>query len=177
MYEVEVKVTVMSPAALRRALEAAGARMGGKRTETDTFYADPEGTIVRNGEALRIRQASGAWALTYKGPAAARDVKRRREHEVACSDDPGPLLEGLGYLPSVRLTKTREAWDLDGVAVTIDTIDGLGTFAELEVVGDDPDGAEVQVETALKLLGLVGADRFNESYVELALAAGLAETL
>jgi adenylate cyclase class IV len=60
------------------------------------------------------------------------------------------------------------------VHITIDTIDGLGTFAEVEVLAADEQAATAAVETHLKGLGLDGAMRISMSYLEMALAVGAA---
>lgn len=173
MLEVEAKLELMAPAVVRRALQAEGATPSGRRTEADTYYRHPVRDFAATDEALRVRRTDGAWELTYKGPKRGRDVKVREEHDRRMDDDPGPILEALGFRVFARISKDRESWDLDGVHVTLDTVDGLGSFAEVEVVGQDEAEATRRIEATIERLVLQGATRFDRSYLELALEAGV----
>ena len=75
-------------------------------------------------------------------------------------------------MPSVRLRKTRQRFRLGLLEVTLDHVDGLGWFAEVEASGADARAAEGAVHAALRELGLAGRPRVERSYLELALAAG-----
>lgn len=166
---------LMAPSVVRDALAAEGARRVGAVREADTYYRHPSRDFAATDEALRVRRTDADWELTYKGPKRGGGVKTREEHNVAVEADPGPVLEGLGFSVFARIEKEREAWDLDGVRVTIDTIDGLGTFAEVEVVDQDEGTATERIEDVIRRLALQGAERFQESYLEMALAAGVIE--
>ncbi len=171
--EVEVKVELMAPGILRERLRQAGATQQSLEEHDDVFYASGDRDVIATDEALRLRTTEGRMTLTYKGPRLGTDAKARVEEEVEVSSNPSALLAHLGWIPSARLKKRREPWSLEDVQVTIDTLDGLGTFAEVEVVSDDLEAASATVGHWLKVLGLEGAQRFSMSYLEMAAKAGL----
>lgn len=174
MLEVEAKVELLAPGALRDWLRAAGAVAEPVEEHEDLFFQHPSKDLAANDEAFRFRTINGRMFLTYKGPKRGTDVKVREEHEVEVQQDPCAMLAGLGFTPAATLRKRREPWTLEDVHVTIDTIDGLGTFAEVEVLADDEAQATTMVESVLKGLGLEGTTRHNRSYLEMALDVGAA---
>ena len=68
------------------------------------------------------------------------------------------------------MNKWRETFKLGDASVSLDTVDGLGTFAEIEVIaeneGDNPTAA---IEAIAKEIGVVG-EPILESYLEMLLA-------
>lgn len=180
MLEVEAKVALDSPDALRARLHDLGAAATPPAVEDDVFFAHPSRDLVACDEMLRLRRLAAGqgdgqpFELTFKGPRQTGAYKARQEHGIRTSDDPTALLRGLGFTPSVRLRKTRQKFRLAALLVTLDHVDGLGWFAEVEALGDDPRSAEAAVHSALRELGLATRPRIDRSYVELALDVGAA---
>lgn len=179
MLEVEAKVALDGPEALRATLHRLGAAASAAVVEVDVFFAHPQRDLAANDEALRLRslaarQEAGpaAFELTHKGPRQPGAYKAREERTVRLADDPTALLGALGFRPTLRLRKTRERHRLGTLEVTLDHVEGLGWFAEVEALGPDARAAEAAVQAALRELGLQGRPRVTGSYVELALAAG-----
>lgn len=174
MFEVEVKLRLRDRAALERVLRAAGAVAEPVEVQQDTFFAHPLRDFARSDEALRLRRVGSGPAarleLTYKGPKQGGAAKARLEQSLALQEDPTALLASLGFTPAARLAKTRAPYRLGGVHVALDTLAGLGEFAEVEVVGADRHEAARRVEAALALLGLQHEPRVTQSYLELAQA-------
>ena len=173
--EVEAKVALDGPEqaeALRARLQGLGAAASPAALEDDTFFAHPSRDLARLDQALRLRRTAEGYELTYKGPRQAGPVKARQELTVRLVDDPTALLAALGVLPTVRLRKARQRFRLGAVEATVDHLEGVGWFAEVEAVGEDRPASEAAVEAALRELGLAGRPRVAAAYVELALAAG-----
>jgi adenylate cyclase, class 2 len=176
--EVEAKVSIDDPAALRAVLHRLGASTRPAGVEDDAFFAHPGRDLVARDEALRLRRlapgppGSALFELTYKGPRQEGAYKAREERTVRLADDPTALMAALGFSVTVRLRKTRERHHLGAVEVTLDHVEGLGWFAEVEAMGSGAREAEAAVQAALRELGLDGRPRVTDSYVELALAAG-----
>lgn len=173
--EVEAKVALGADrlAAVRARLAALGAVPSPAAEEADTFFAHPSRDLAAADEALRLRRTAGGFELTHKGPRRAGPLKARLERTLRTADDPTALLEALGFAPSVRLRKRRERFRLPAAEVTLDHVEGLGWFAEVEALGSG-DGAVAAVQETLLRLGLEDAPREPRAYVELALAAGAA---
>lgn len=181
VYEVEVKV----PASLdrvRESLLAAGADRLGSVEQADTYYDAPHRSFAETDEALRIRVETsessdapdGATArLTYKGPRTDADSKIRREVEtdVGDADDAAAILEALGFSPVETVRKGREHWRLDGYTVTLDRVDGLGEFVEVETHAREADveAARKGARAVVERLGLEPADQVRDAYLSLLL--------
>ena len=185
MYEVEVKVRADHDA-VRDSLESVGATHVESVEQEDVYYDAPDRDFATTDEALRVREersatnrSEGADAettdtrLTYKGPLVDSDSKTRQEAETAVVD-PAQLrdiLDGLGYDPAATVRKERERYTVDGITVTLDTVEGLGEFVEGELeTEDDIEGARDRVLSLLTDLGLDTDEQIRTSYLGLLLA-------
>jgi adenylate cyclase class 2 len=199
MYEVEVKVPA-DHEAVRERLEARGSDPVNEVTQVDTYYDAPHREFTETDEALRVRrevirsESDGETAvrsesdgttsedgtefaeLTYKGPLLEAESKTRREVETAVEDGEvaGDILSALGFDAAATVRKDRERFALDGFTVTLDAVDGLDEFVEIETEVE----AETEVESAreeaydlLRDLGLDPDDQIRTSYLGLLLAA------
>lgn len=195
MFEVEIKVPA-DVDAVRDRLREAGAERVDARRQRDAYYDAPHRDFAETDEALRLRretplpegigstepgdEASGeveaeTTKVTYKGPLLDEGSKTRAEHEteVADSEAAAGILSGLGFDPAATVEKRREFWAHDGFTVTLDAVDGLGEFVEIEREVDDEAAIGAVRDDALDALdrlGLDGADQVRTSYLGLLLA-------
>ncbi|WP_336326063.1 class IV adenylate cyclase [Halovenus sp. HT40] len=184
MYEVEVKVSADHDV-VRDSLESVGATHVESVEQEDIYYDAPDRDFAQTDEALRIREERSATnrcddeagttdtRLTYKGPLIDSDSKTRQEAETAVVDPEQlrDILNGLGYDPAATVRKERERYTVDGITVTLDTVEGLGEFVEGELeTEDDIDSARDRVLTILTDLGLDTDDQIRTSYLGLLLA-------
>ncbi len=146
MIEIENKYQVDDVEALRQRISAIGGNVDGPPVRhEDTFYRHPCRDFVATGEALRIRRVDGVGHITYKGPRDPGVVKVRQELEWCLGpDDPqgdrqAELLIKLGFQPVAVVGKTRTSYRLDSLTITIDHLDRVGTFAEIEMVIESHD--------------------------------------
>jgi len=175
MLEAEVKLALDDAAAraLRARLAALGATPHGSHAQADTYFAHPQRDFRATDEALRLRSEGGALRVTYKGPKLDPPRKTREEIEFPLGTDHATataLLERLGFRPAAVVRKHRDELLLPGafpVTVAIDTVDGLGTFCEIEVAADDVAQGRARLEEVLQHLGLGGVAPIAESYLEL----------
>ncbi|WP_158056419.1 class IV adenylate cyclase [Halorussus halophilus] len=177
MYEVEVKVRA-DHAAVREQLDAQNATPVDHVTQIDTYYSAPHRDFAETDEALRIREetpreSNSFTEVTYKGPLADAKSKTRREIEtvVECADDMGAILEALDFEPAAEVRKERERFALDGYTVTLDSVEGLGEFVEVETEAEDIDPAREGAFDVLRSLGLDPDDQIQTSYLGLLLAS------
>jgi len=196
MFEVEIKVPA-DVDAVRDRLRAAGAERVDARRQRDEYYDAPHRDFAETDEALRVRREtslpdgigssdattdsgdspvpSETTKITYKGPLLDEGSKTRAEHETEVSDAEAAagVLSGLGFEPAATVAKRREFWAFDGFTVTLDVVDGLGEFVEIErSVADDSAIEAVRNEAlaALGRLGLDGDEQVRTSYLGLLLA-------
>ena len=177
MLEVEAKYRVPAGWALPAAVAAVPEP---PERHADHYLAAPDRDFRTTGEAFRLRAVGGHNHLTYKGPKQPGPIKTRAEVEVPVGGgDPAPLLRllgHLGYRPVAVVRKTRRPHRLDRggwpVTVCLDEVDGVGTFAEVEVLAEDgrAEEAKAVVEAAAAALGLTEME--PRSYLEMLLATG-----
>jgi len=189
MYEVELKLRA-DHGTVRAALDDAGATFDRRVRQVDTYYDAPHRDFAETDEALRLREetrdpggragADGApdptTRLTYKGPLVEAASKTREEHEtaVANGDEASDILSGLGFEPAAVVEKDRTFFEFDGYAVSLDRVDGLGEFVEVEAEVTESDEVPVVREGAaavLRDLGLEPDDQIRTSYLGLLLDA------
>jgi len=181
MQEIEQKFANADFAAIEERLREWGARKGVAQEEADHYFNAPDRDFARTDEAFRLRRVGPANFLTYKGPKLAGPVKKRTELEVPLTDGDEAaeqftrLLVHLGYRPVAVVRKHRQHYhgQQDGFALTIclDEVEGLGRFAEVEVLAPPEQGraAEELVGRMAAALGLTQVER--RSYLELVLTA------
>lgn len=146
-YEVEQKHRIDDVVALVAMLKGRGVKLGPPVEQVDQYFAHPSRDFAKTDEALRIRTAGGESFVTYKGPKLDATTKTRRELELplAVTDGDGTqfaeLLEALGFKSVAIVRKNRRAFHIchEGREVegALDDVDGVGTFAELELQADD----------------------------------------
>lgn len=186
MYEVEVKVAADHDA-IRERLPADAEALGTVE-QVDTYFDAPHRDFAETDEALRLRRerpvGSDGWttAVTYKGPLLEAESKTREEFETSVGD--GEALEAalgrLGFEPAATVRKERERYAVDAFTVSLDSVEGLGEFVEVETE-IDPDGSadsvaiEAPRDAARSLLASLGCDpdeQIRTSYLGLLLADG-----
>jgi adenylate cyclase class 2 len=177
--EVEQKFPVQDLAIVESRLLALSAAVSGSKRELDLYYAHPSRDFAATDEALRIRRSGDANWMTYKGPKTDPTTKTRREIDLPLLEGPEgyaswtSLIEALGFRPVAEVCKERRkavvAWEGRKVEVSLDRIDHVGTFVELELVTDAPDVASAKacIASLALRLGLSGSER--RSYLELLL--------
>ena len=162
MYEVEVKVAA-DLAAVTDRLDELDAEPTGDVTQVDTYYDAPHRDFAETDEALRVRREtreSGTDArITYKGPLVEAESKTREEHEtgVADGETADAIFGNLGFTPAATVTKDRRYYRYDGYTVTLDAVEDVGEFVEVETETDE-DGVEAAREGALDVLRELGLD-------------------
>jgi len=177
--EVEQKFPIQDLAIVESSLLALGAAVSGPKHEIDLYYAHPARDFAATDEALRIRRSGDANWMTYKGPKTDPTTKTRREIDLPLPEGPEgyaswtSLIEALGFRPVAEVSKERckavVAWEGRKVEVSLDRVDHVGTFVELELVTDAPDVASAKacIASLAQRLGLSRSER--RSYLELLL--------
>ena len=177
-FEVEQKFRVSDFEALEARLNDMGTEVSPLQCELDLYFAHPGRDFARTDEALRIRRKGSAASITYKGPKLDKTTKTRREIDLelpsqGSADDWIALLEALGFTPVGEVRKSRHKafipWQGCRIEGSLDEVDRLGTFAELELVveAEEVEAAKACIQSLAESLGLSGSER--RSYLELLL--------
>jgi adenylate cyclase class 2 len=180
MLEVEMKCPVADFAPLRHLLAEWGARPEPPCVNADHYFNAPDRDFGTTDEALRLRRIGPVNRVTYKGPKRDVQAKVRTEIEVPLAEgdeaaqDFIRILEHLRYRPVAVVRKHRQAFHLrrEGYAleVCLDEVEGLGNFAEVEILAPEEELAAAQavLQRVATALGLTTSER--RSYLEMLLA-------
>jgi len=179
-YEVEQKFPAPDLEAIKHAIIQRGATEGPTVTQVDTYYAHPVRDYATTDEALRIRRVDDKNVFTYKGPKIDATTKTRQEIELEFADglagaeQGDQLLESLGFRRVANVSKVRQTYHLQqadqSIEFALDTIAGLGTYVELEIIAEGEDemqSAQQTIKTLATDLNLTQPER--SSYLELLL--------
>ena len=178
MLEVELKVKIPSLDPVRDQLVGNNARSCGKVHEHDIYYNAPHRDFGQTDEAVRVRYTDNHAVVTYKGPKIKKFGLKAREElnfAVESGETFETMLERLGFKRTLEVNKVRETWNLGTATVSLDTVDGLGTFAEIEVITENEnDNPTDRIEKTAHEIGVYG-EPILLSYLEMLLAKNPAE--
>ena len=162
-HELEAKFYLQNLPAVRSRLLALDAECIFERIlETNLRYDTPDLAMTKDHELLRLRQ-DFATRLTFKSPARiVEGVSQRQEIEIKVSDfaTAQRLLNALGYQVTAIYEKYREAYQLNGLFVTLDEMP-FGDFIEIE--GEDVS----TIQQGSELLGLNWETNITCNYLSL----------
>lgn len=165
---IEIKARVDDLASIRSYLLAHGADFRGEDHQIDTYFTVPHGR-------LKIRRGTVESCIVHydrpdtEGPKACRyriehftpgDPALDRLHDL--------LAAALGIL--VEVDKRREIWFIGNIKFHLDRVSGLGTFFEIEAIGDhgqDESELRRQCGQYLSALGIDGDRLVDCSYSDL----------
>ena len=101
------------------------------------------------GVDVRLRTVAGRQELTLKGPRLERGPSKvREEWSLAVSGNVGPFLDALGFSQVLTYRKRTSIYAIRGATVSIDDVEGLGSFCEVEATDDEV------IEVVVRELGL-----------------------
>ncbi|MHB8164880.1 MAG: class IV adenylate cyclase [Methanoregula sp.] len=173
MLEVELKVRVSSLEPVRKLLLEKGAICSGRIHEHDIYYNAPHRDFGITDEAVRVRYTNDHAVVTYKGAKIKKfGLKAREELNTAVESGEvfETMLDRLGFTKTTEVNKWRENYKFSGSAISLDEVDELGTFVEIEIMAEDENtNAAVLIEKIAKEIGVSG-EPLLASYLELLLS-------
>ncbi len=165
--EYEVKVPVKNAHEVIERLKSLLGRDPDTQVIEEDYYVDfskcpglPKGTAFRIRKTLDHSGRLLEGRVTFKKLPSAptpREAKVRVEVETGV-EDPDALIRSFTMMgfPLIMVRKRRITYRLDrDVTVSVDTVEGLGTYVEIEVI--NPPSSEYynkRLEEVLKVLGL-----------------------
>ncbi len=172
MLEVELKVQVPSLEPIREQLIQKEAKVLERVHEHDVYYNAPHRDFGKTDEAVRVRYTDKNAVVTYKGPKKKEfGLKAREELNFAVESGEAfeKMLDRLGFTRTADVNKWRENYKYGGASISLDTVDGLGTYIEIEVIAkDERDNPTGRIEQVAREIGAEGKPLL-ESYLELLL--------
>ncbi len=177
--EIEIKLRVKDKEAIRGKLLGLGAISKGASTNIDHYFTVKHRDFMKTKECLRVRELPerNISMLTYK-PATTRKMedagfmwKEEMEMEVEDGAMMSRILECLGCRKLATVHKVREKFEFRGFNVTMDEVKGVGSFMEIEMMGEDVEEAEAGMWKIIGELGLSRKDVEAENYRDLVMKA------
>ena len=173
MLEIELKVRIPALDPVREQLKRKNAQFSGRVHEHDIYYNAPHRDFATTDEAVRVRYTDDHAVVTYKGPKIKKfGLKAREELNFAVESGEAfeTMLARLGFTRTTEVNKWRENYKLDTALISLDTVEELGTFAEIEIIArDETDNPTAMIENIAKEIGADG-EPILDSYLELLLA-------
>ena len=182
-YEVEVKVPIADIEMSEQKLLASGARFLNSEVEIDIYFDHPCRKLGETDEAVRVRtirpldntkpaSSQPFNELTYKGPKIDKKTKTRLEYTVGIDDTDSlsAILESLGFKRVGNITKKRKFYSLREITISIDDVESVGLFLEMESIAHGKKEMESAKKAIFDLLDELGFDpqqSMRESYLEL----------
>ena len=187
MLEVEIKYRIEDTEHTRQQLRLLGAQLDSNQSHADTYLRHPCRDFVQTKESLRIRIVDGIASVTYKGPkmdVSQSGLKARKEIEwcLAPNDPRGENMTqmfaslGFGTVTTVRKERQTFKWpdesEFADYSVTVDDVDEVGVYAEIELMIDEKDAdsveaAGIKIQNLAAKLGLT--QTVSDSYLQLLL--------
>lgn len=175
MIEVEVKARINSFSEMEEKLDEIGAVKNKKEFQEDIYFNSPVVDFAETDEALRIRTTKENDEtnifITYKGPKIDKESKTRKEIEMAIEDaeKASGIFEEIGFKKVRAVRKNRQFYDYENFEITLDDIEGLDPYMEIEIAledGEDYSEAQNSIFELFEKLGITeGFER--TSYLEL----------
>ena len=171
MIEVEVNTRISSFKEMEERLEKLGAVKSKTEFQEDIYFASPIVDFAKSDEALRIRTTDSNTFITYKGPKLNRASKTRKELEmtIESSQKAADILCEIGFKKARTVRKTRRYYDYENFEISLDDVEGLPPYMEIEIVMDDGADYTTAQEEIFKLFEKLGVTEGFErtSYMEL----------
>ena len=172
LFEVEIKAYLDDYILVENQLQQLGAVFEKTIPQSDTYFQHPIRNFAQTDEALRIRISDTKSYLTYKGAKIDSSTKTREELELVIPepDKLNAILKKLGFSPVMNVRKSRRIYNLDDIKISIDQVEELGTFIELELEISDKEKIHLAKERLFNLLMQLNISRKRlerSSYLEL----------
>ena len=180
-FEVEVKVPITDAEVMKQKLHNIGAKTLNSEIQIDNYFDHPCRSFEESDEAIRVRTrrpiddreldpSHALNELTYKGPKIDKKTKTRLEYSVAVDDTEtlSSILESIGFKAVATVTKKRTFYDFRGITISIDDVEQVGLFLELESIAHQKDEMESAKKAIFELLVELGIDpeqSVRESYL------------
>jgi predicted adenylyl cyclase CyaB len=165
-FNVEIKARIERGERIREVLRRRGAEFVGVDHQVDTYFRVPRGR-------LKLREGNIENYLVFY---EREDKKGPKESVVTLyRHEPGSNLKeilerALGVL--VVVEKDREVYYIDNIKFHIDSVEGLGSFVEIEAIAPKKENRLYQqVKEYMGLFGVSEEDMLAGSYSDMVLEA------
>ncbi|WP_375748619.1 class IV adenylate cyclase [Vibrio sp. HN007] len=168
-YEVELKYRLQSKSAFLQVLSNIPHEvMLQDNIENDWYFDRPDKPLEAENKSLCIRtmEPSGIKLWIVKGPEADKCEATNITDVVNARS----MLETMGYNVVLKAQKVRSIYFVGDFHITVDTLEGIGDFAEFAIMTDDESKLstyKVELEVLATKFGLTQSDLQTKSYKQM----------
>ena len=136
--------------------------------ESDCYFDTPDKSLYQQNKSVCIRtmKPSGIKLWIVKGP----EADRCEATNITDAENAKSMLETMGYEITLKATKTRSIYFVGKFHITVDSLDGIGDFAEFAIMTDDESmliAYRSELEALASKFGLTGSALQNKSYKQM----------
>jgi adenylate cyclase, class 2 len=175
--EIELKARIRDPGVVE-ARVASFARFMRRFDKSDQYWHGQGWRSERGTKGFRLRTDGGKAIVTFKQKnyRDGMEINRETEFEVSDPEAFGALASRLDCEPYYRKHKSGSAYEHDGCTIELVSVEGLGSFIEIErlIEGEKPEQvarAQALVRSVLAKAGVPECDIEARGYSELILGA------
>ncbi len=160
MIEVEIKARIANIQEAKEKIQKSSAQFMRKEEQLDCIFGHPkmldeDDMVVEGGYSARLRQVDSKTKLTFK------EVLRGKggieiESNIGSVEIGRSFLNSLGFKEAFNLHKIRDIFNLKDVEISIDEVDLLGNFIEVEKIVDAPEKIEAARKECQEVLDSLG---------------------
>lgn len=167
MREIEIKLKVKNLDELEKKLKDSGCVFGKSFKQHDVIYSDKNNSRkfdepVEGNVSIRIRYDEDSTKLTLKQQKSYQMDCLEYETEIKEPKVFDGILRVLGWTPECEVYKTRKKGKLGNYEVSLDKVEKLGSFVELEMLTDDNANPQKAREELFKVMGKFGLSKADE---------------
>lgn len=165
MREIEIKLRAPDLKAVTERLKALDCVISEPKTQEDRNFVHKDDvkwfeSVTRGFAYPRLRISPGKpLVFTVKKP--IENEMDCVEHEICIdnADELEKMMEVLEYRKGMTVKKTRRTTEYKGYTITLDEVEGLGNFIEVERLVEDGDALAIQEEMFAFAKDVLGLDR------------------
>lgn len=169
--EIEIRFELLNSKELTSTLN----KIAYKATEThqiDTYYDNKKNTFIKDIDHiydwLRVREEEEIYSINYKHwlPEGAEIRTYCEEHEliISSAEKMKNLLKSIGFDILVIVDKKRTVWNYKNYEVSIDIVDNLGEYIEIEYKGSEINDISEIHESLYNVLSEISAKVGSEDH-------------
>jgi len=168
-YEVELKYRLSSKAEFLKVLsDIPHEIMLEDNTENDWYFDRADKSLNENNKSICIRsmEPSGIKLWIVKGP----EPDRCEATDISDVVKAKSMLETMGFEVVLKAQKTRSIYFFGAFHITVDSLEGIGDFAEFAIMTDEEDKLSLykfQLELLAEKFGLSESDQQTKSYKQM----------
>ena len=178
-FEIEIKVRVKALEPIEEKLIANKAELIADQDEHDIYFNAPHKDFAETDEALRLRYVENQKCgkimppcITYKGAKVGREGFKAREEiivDLSSGEEFAVMLERLGFRKTADVNKHRKIYQVPNAIVTLDYLEGVGVFSEIEAAAGLSEEESVAVIEKIAAMAGIEGERLTKSYLEIVL--------